>query len=59
MAKVTVIAKVTGTHAVTGLGLVAGNEYEIDEEHYGDEIFERKKNSKDPKSVSSTEQEEA
>jgi hypothetical protein len=34
-------AKVSGVHALTGIGLVAGEEYDIDEKAFGEEIFEK------------------
>lgn len=42
MGMIEVIAKVTGTHAASNLTLVEGETYEIDEEHFGDQVFERK-----------------
>jgi len=41
--KIDVIAKVNGVHAATGLGLVAGETYTIDEDKFGDEVFEKPK----------------
>jgi hypothetical protein len=43
MATIRVIAKVDGVHAVTGLVLVTGQEYEIAEEHFGEEVFKKLK----------------
>jgi hypothetical protein len=40
MARIQVIAKVSGVHAMSGLTLVAGEQYEIEEEHFGDEVFD-------------------
>ncbi|MDA8155569.1 MAG: hypothetical protein M0Z52_03815 [Actinomycetota bacterium] len=34
-------AKVNGVHALSGLGLVAGEEYDIEPEHFGEEVFEK------------------
>jgi len=39
--KIDVIAKVNGVHAATGLGLVAGETYTIDEDKFGDEVFQK------------------
>ncbi len=36
-----VIAKVGGYHPVTGLHLVEGDIYQIDENYFADEVFER------------------
>lgn len=41
MAQIKVKAKVTGTHALSGLYIETGKEYEIDESHFGDEVFEK------------------
>lgn len=41
--KIDVIAKVDGVHAVTGLGLTAGETYIIDEDKFGDEVFQKTK----------------
>jgi len=39
--KIDVIAKVNGVHAATGLGLIAGETYTIDEDKFGDEVFKK------------------
>jgi len=39
--KIDVTAKVDGVHAVTGLGLTAGETYTIDEDKFGDEVFQK------------------
>ena len=41
MAKIPVIAKVTGTHALSDMYLEQGKQYSIDEELVGDNVFER------------------
>lgn len=41
MEPITVTAKVSGYHPVTGLYLVQGEEYRIDQGCFSDEIFER------------------
>ncbi len=41
MARIKVKAKVTGTHAMSGLYIETGKEYEVEEEHFGDEVFEK------------------
>lgn len=39
MALIKVKAKIGGTHALSGIGLVVGEEYMIEEAHYGPEVF--------------------
>ena len=39
--KIDVIAKVDGVHAITGLGLIAGETYTITEDQFGDEVFRK------------------
>ncbi len=41
MAMIRVTAKVDGIHATSGKTLVAGEECDIDEGEFGDEVFER------------------
>ena len=41
MARIDVIAKVTGVHAATGMGLKAGETYTIEDKDFGDEVFKR------------------
>jgi hypothetical protein len=41
MARIRVKALVTGTHAMSGLYIETGGEYEIEEEHFGNEVFEK------------------
>jgi len=41
MARIKVKAKVTGTHMMSGLYIETGGEYEIEEEHFGNEVFEK------------------
>ena len=41
MAQIRVRAKVSGLHAVSGMQLTEGEELEIDERHFGDQIMER------------------
>lgn len=48
MAKIDVVAKVDGLHAVTGLSLTRGETYTIEEEQFGEEVFERVPEKKKP-----------